>query len=49
MDETLNGVKKSEAQRDMVFLLIDSCMSAAVTTRKKEHQLKSKIKSYKKK
>ena len=41
MDETLNGVKKSEAQRDMAFLLIDSCMSAAVTTRKKEHQLKS--------
>lgn len=41
MDETINGVKKADAQRDMVFLLVDSCMSAAVSVRQKERQLKA--------
>jgi transglutaminase-like putative cysteine protease len=39
MNETLSGVKKSDAQRDMAFLLVDSCMNAAVTARKNEHKL----------
>lgn len=41
MVETLGGLKKSEAQRDMVFLIVDSCMNSAVSTRQKEHQLKA--------
>ncbi|MBI5794128.1 hypothetical protein HZA87_03515 [Candidatus Uhrbacteria bacterium] len=41
MDETINGVKKVDAQRDMVFLLVDSCMSAAVVTKQKVRQLKA--------
>jgi|GEM_PF-1945805 len=41
MSWTINGVKKVDAQRDMAFLLVDSCMNASVTTRKKEHQLKA--------
>lgn len=41
MGDMLAGLKKSEAQRDMVFLIVDSCMNAAVSARKKEHQLKA--------
>ncbi|MBI5369573.1 hypothetical protein HZA85_00045 [Candidatus Uhrbacteria bacterium] len=41
MDETLGGVKKVDAQRDMVFLLVDSCMNASVTARKSQHKLKA--------
>lgn len=41
MDETIGGVKKIDAQRDMVFLFVDSCMSAAVSARQKSHQLKA--------
>lgn len=41
MNWQLNGVVKKESQRDMVFLLIDSCMNAAVHARKKNKQLKS--------
>ncbi|PIR03370.1 MAG: hypothetical protein COV60_00685 [Candidatus Magasanikbacteria bacterium CG11_big_fil_rev_8_21_14_0_20_43_7] len=41
MNQNIDGVVKRESQRDMVFLLIDSCMSAAVHARKKHKQLKS--------
>ena len=41
MDWDLNGVKKSEAQRDMVFLLLDSIMRSAVMSRKIEKNLKT--------
>lgn len=41
MDETVGGVKKADAQRDMVFLLIDSVMNAAVAVRQQERQLKA--------
>jgi len=41
MNENIDGVIKRESQRDMVFLLIDSCMSAAVHSRKKNKNLKS--------
>jgi hypothetical protein len=41
MDETLNGVKKVDAQRDMVFLLVDSVMTAAVLTRQNDRHVKA--------
>ncbi|MFA4846118.1 MAG: transglutaminase domain-containing protein [Patescibacteria group bacterium] len=41
MDQTIGGVKKVDAQRDMVYLLVDSCMTAAVTTKQQERQLKA--------
>ncbi|MFH1946692.1 MAG: transglutaminase domain-containing protein [Candidatus Magasanikbacteria bacterium] len=41
MDWDLNGIKKSEAQRDMVFLLLDSIMRSAVMSRKAEKNLKT--------
>lgn len=41
MEETVNGVKKVDAQRDMVFLLVDSVMSAALAVRQQERQLKA--------
>jgi len=41
MDEELSGVKKSEAQRDMAFLFVDSVMNAAVAARQSVHQLKA--------
>ncbi len=41
MDETLNGVKKVDAQRDMVFLLVDSVMTAAVLARQKDRSVKA--------
>ena len=40
MEWNLNGIKKSEAQRDMVFLLLDSIMRSAVMSRKAEKNLK---------
>lgn len=41
MDWTMGGVKKVDAQRDMAFLFVDSCMSAAVSARQKQRQLKA--------
>lgn len=41
MSQTLNGVVKSESQRDMAFLLVDSCMQASVRARQAERSLKA--------
>lgn len=41
MGDTIAGRKKSDSQRDMVFLIIDSCMSASETARRKHNQLKA--------
>jgi hypothetical protein len=40
MDWLLNGIKKSESQRDMVFLLADRIMTGAVVIKQKERKLK---------
>ena len=40
MNDLIAGRKKSESQRDTVFLFIDSVMSAASTVRQQEHKLK---------
>ena len=40
-NDEIGGVKKVETERDMVFLITDSCMSAATLARKKITQLKS--------
>jgi len=41
MNETFDGMKKADAQRDMAFLMVDSCMSAAVAARKSDYKLKA--------
>jgi hypothetical protein len=41
MDATINGVKKVDAQRDMIFLLVDSCMNSSARVKKKTRQLKA--------
>ncbi|MFA4830873.1 MAG: transglutaminase domain-containing protein [Patescibacteria group bacterium] len=41
MNDTIDGVKKSEALRDMVFLCVQSCMSAAREARIKNRYIKS--------
>ena len=43
MNDTINGVKKADAQRDMVFLLVDSVMNAAVVARRGERQLNASM------
>lgn len=39
MEDLVNGIKKSDAQRDMVFLLVDSIMSAAAKVQEKGMQI----------
>jgi len=41
MNETIGGVKKADAQRDMVFLIVDSCMTAVLQVKKKMKKLKA--------
>lgn len=41
MSETMDGVVKSEVQRDMAFLLVDSCMQASVRAKQAERSLKA--------
>lgn len=41
MDEEMDRVKKSYVQRDIVFLLVDSCMNAAVSAKKNVRKLKA--------
>lgn len=43
MADYLYGVKKVEAQRDMVFLLLDNIMISAVLSRKAERNLKTPL------
>jgi hypothetical protein len=41
MNDYLNGVKKADSQRDMVFLFIDNIMASAAMSRKAARNLKS--------
>lgn len=41
MNDRVDGVKKADVQRDMVFLLVDSVMGSSVAVRQQEHQLKA--------
>ena len=41
MSDMMNGVVKSKSQRDMAFLLVDSCMQASVRAKQAERSLKA--------
>lgn len=41
MSESVNGTQKSHMQRDMIFLITDSCMNAAATAKQADRRLKA--------